>query len=79
MNGDAKSVQTYLQKVIPPEICKITDVKVDRNQVVYTVACGSAPPKVVTTSYHGDSSEGTDSVGSKTEAKLVGPCTPVKP
>lgn len=74
MNGDAKSVRAYLEKVIPPEICKVTDVKVEGGQVVYTAACGGRPPKVVTTSYHGDSSEGTDSTGSKTVAKLVGAC-----
>ena len=74
MNGDAKAVQAYLQKIIPPEICKITDVKVDRGQVIYTAACVAGAPKVVTTTYHGDSSEGTDSTGSKTSAKLVGAC-----
>jgi hypothetical protein len=30
--------------------------------------------KTVTTSYYGDRSEGTDSSGGKTEAKLVGAC-----
>ena len=74
MNGDAKSVQAYLEKVIPPEICKITNLKVDGLQVIYTGTCVGRPPKVVTTTYHGDRSEGTDTVGSKTEAKLVGPC-----
>jgi hypothetical protein len=74
MNGDAKSVKAYMETVIPPEVCKITDVKVDRDQVVYTATCGSHPSKVVTTSYHGDHSEGTDSTGGKTEAKRVGPC-----
>ena len=29
---------------------------------------------LVTTSYHGNSSEGTDSTGAKTEAKLAGAC-----
>jgi len=74
MNGDAKSVQAYLEKVIPPEICKLTDTKVNGGQVVYTASCRGGPPKVVTTSYHGNSSEGTDSTGSKTEAKLAGAC-----
>jgi hypothetical protein len=74
MNGDAKAIQAYLEKIIPPEICKITDVQAQGGQVVYTASCGSVAPKVVTTSYHGDSSEGTDNAGSKTEAKLVGPC-----
>jgi hypothetical protein len=56
------------------EICKITDVRVDGNQVIYTASCGGRASKVVTTSYHGDSSEGTDSTGGKTEAKRVGAC-----
>ena len=34
----------------------------------------TAAAKVVTTVYHGDSSEGTDSTGGKTEAKRVGAC-----
>jgi hypothetical protein len=74
MNGDAKSVQAYLEKVIPPEICKLTDMKVNGGQVVYTASCRGGAPKVVTTSYHGNSSDGTDSTGAKTEAKLVGAC-----
>jgi hypothetical protein len=74
MNGDAKAVRAYLEKIIPPTICKITDVKADGSQVIYTASCGGRPPRVITTSYHGDSSEGTDSTGSKTEAKLVGAC-----
>ena len=76
LNGDAKAVQGYLENIIPPEVCKITDVKVDGGQIVYTASCGRGGSKVVTTSYHGDRSEGTDSTGGKTEAKLVGPCKP---
>ena len=74
MNGDAKAIDAYLRKIIPPEVCKITAVKVDGTQVLYTAACGGGAPKVVTTSYHGNSSVGTDSTGAKTEAKLVGAC-----
>ena len=74
MNGDAKSIQTYLETIIPPEICKITDVKTEGIKVIYSATCGKVPAKVVTTSYYGDRSEGTDSTGSKTEAKLMGPC-----
>ncbi len=74
MNGDAKAVKAYLETIIPPQICKITDVKADGSQVIYTATCGAGAPKTVTTSYHGDRSEGTDSTGSKTEAKLVGAC-----
>jgi hypothetical protein len=74
MNGNAKEVQAYLEKVIPPSICKITDVKADGGQIIYTASCGALPPRVITTSYHGDSSAGTDSIGTKTEAKLMGAC-----
>ena len=74
MNGDARSVQAFLQKTIPPEICKISDVKANGGEIVYTAACGALPGKVVTTFYHGDSSEGSDSAGVKTAAKLVGAC-----
>jgi len=77
MNGDAKAVKAYLETIIPPEICKITDVKADGSQVVYTASCSGGAVKTVktvTTSYFGNRSEGTDSTGSKTEAKLVGAC-----
>jgi hypothetical protein len=77
MNGDAKAVKAYLETIIPPQICKITDVKVDGSQIVYTASCSGGAVKTVktvTTSYHGDRSEGTDSTGSKMEAKLVGAC-----
>ena len=53
MNGDDKAVGAYLQSTIPPTICKISDVKAEGNQVIYTVPCASAAAKVVTTSYHG--------------------------
>src|SRR6476469_1784198 len=44
MNGDAKSVQAYLQTISPPAICKLTDVKVNGGQVVYTSVCGGGAP-----------------------------------
>jgi hypothetical protein len=77
MNGDAKAVKAYLETIIPPQICKITDVKADGNQVIYTASCSGGAAKTVktvTTSYYGDRSEGTDTTGSKIEAKLVGAC-----
>jgi hypothetical protein len=74
MNGDAKSVQGYLEKIIPAESCKISSVKVDGSKIVYSAACGGRPPRVVTTIYHGSSSEGSDSSGSKTDGKLTGAC-----
>ena len=74
MNGDAKSVQGYLEKIIPAEVCKIASVKVDGGTVIYSAVCGGQLPRIITTVYHGTSSEGTDSSGSKTNGKLVGPC-----
>jgi hypothetical protein len=77
INGDAKAVKAYLETIIPPEICKITDVKADGNQVIYTASCSGGTAKTtktVTTSYYSNRSEGTDSSGGKTEAKLVGAC-----
>ena len=77
MNGDAKAIKAYLETIIPPEICKLSDVKADGNRVIYTASCSGGAMKTiktVTTSYYGDHSEGTDSTGGKTEAKLVGAC-----
>ena len=74
MNGDAKAVQEFLEKSIPPSICQITDLKAQGSVVVYTASCGDHAPKVLTTTYHGDSFEGSDNTGTKTEGKLVGPC-----
>ena len=76
MNGDARSVKGYLEKIIPIESCAISDVKVDGSKIVYSAVCGGQPPRVITTVYHGSSSEGTDSSGTKTEAKLTGACKP---
>jgi hypothetical protein len=74
MNGDAKSVQGYLEKIIPVESCTVSGVKVDGSKVSYSATCGGQPARVVTTVYQGTSSEGADSSGSKTEAKLIGAC-----
>lgn len=74
LNGDAAAVTAYLKTIIPPEACKITDVRADGNQVIYTATCGARPAKVVTTTYHGTTLEGTDSSGAKITAKLVGAC-----
>ena len=74
MNGDANAVEGYLKKIIPPEACAITEVKVDGPKVIYTAACGGGGPKVVTTFHHGDHLEGTDSTGAKIEGKLAGAC-----
>jgi hypothetical protein len=77
MNGDAQAIKAYLETIIPPQICKISDVRADGNQVIYTAACSGGTlktVKTVTTSYYGNRSEGTDSTGGKSEAKLVGAC-----
>jgi hypothetical protein len=77
INGDAKAVQAYLETIIPPQICKISDVKADGNKIIYTASCTAGTTKTaktVTTSYYGDRSEGMDTTGSKIDAKLVGPC-----
>ncbi len=74
MNGDATSVKAYLETVVPPSVCKIADVRTVGNQIVYTAICGGQAPRIVTTSYRGDSWDGSDSIGTKTQAKLMGPC-----
>ena len=77
MSGDATTVKAYLETIIPAEVCKISDVKASGNQVIYTASCnagGTKTLKTVTTSYYGDRSEGTDSTGGKTDAKLMGAC-----
>lgn len=75
MNGDARAVQGYLEKIIPPQICKISNVRVDGGTIVYSASCGGQPPRVVTTIYHGTSSEGSDTSGSKTQGRLTGACS----
>ena len=74
MNGDAKSIQAYLEKTIPPEVCKLTDIKVNGGDVIYTSTCKVGAPSVVTTHYRGDSFDSTSSSGAKSDGKLVGPC-----
>ena len=73
LNGDAKSVRAYLEKVVPPTICKVTNIKVDGGRIDYTSVC-SGKENAITTTYHGDTFESSDSSGSKSEAKWVGAC-----
>jgi hypothetical protein len=35
MNGDAKAVQAYVETIIPPEICTISNVSAEGARVVY--------------------------------------------
>jgi hypothetical protein len=73
MNGDVPAVQAYLQKVIPPTICKVKDIKINGSQIIYTSVC-SGKENVITTNYHGDAFESVDTSGAKSEAKRVGAC-----
>lgn len=74
MNGDAASIRAYLEKSIPPSICKLSEIKANGGEIVYTSACGAAAPDVVTTKYHGTSFESTTTSGTKSSAKWTGPC-----
>jgi hypothetical protein len=77
MNGDARAIKSYLETIIPPEICVLTDIKADGNKVIYTASCNAGTVKTVktvTTLYYGNRFEGTDSVGGKAQARLVGAC-----
>jgi hypothetical protein len=74
LNGDAQAVRVYLEKVVAPTLCKIMEVRAEGDRIVYTAACGSSAPNVVTTTYHGTSFEASASAGTRTEAKWVGPC-----
>lgn len=79
-NGDAKTGEAYMKKMLP-EQCKFTEYKVEGNSVSSTVTCGSTTVRSTTT-YHGDSyqSDSTTKTGSKPEvvshidAKRVGDC-----
>ena len=73
MNGDAGSVRAHLEKIIPAAICKVTNIKVSGGRIDYTSVC-SGKENVITTIYHGDSFESTDSGGARSEAKRVGAC-----
>ena len=73
LNGDAKSVQAYLEKIIPPTICKVTKLKVSGGEITYTSICNGKENNITTT-YRGDSVESTDSSGAKSQAKWAGTC-----
>ena len=74
INGDAKAVRTYLETQVPPSICKLSDIKLNGGQVVYTTLCTGAKENVITTTYHGDSFESVDSHGNTSVAKRTGAC-----
>jgi hypothetical protein len=74
MNGDAQTIQAYLERTIPPSICKLSAIKATGNQVSYATACRGGAPAVVTTAYHGDSFETVDTKGTKSIGRRVGAC-----
>jgi hypothetical protein len=39
INGDVKSVRAYLEQIIPPTICKVTNIKVSGGQIAYPSVC----------------------------------------
>jgi hypothetical protein len=73
MNGDAKAVRAYLEKIIPPSICKLSDIQLSGGKIVYTSVCNGAT-NVITTTYHGDSFESTTTTGVTSTGKLTGAC-----
>ena len=73
MNGDAGAVRAHLEKIIPAAICKVTNIKVSAGQIDYTSVC-AGKENAITTIYHGDRFESTDSGGARSEAKRVGAC-----
>src|SRR5207253_9862572 len=48
MNGDARAIGAYLEKIVPPSICKVLNIKANGGQVVYTSVCGGKE-NVITT------------------------------
>jgi hypothetical protein len=74
INGDARAVRTYLEKIVPPEICKLKDIQLNGTQIIYTAVCTGGKENVITTNYHGDSFESVDTSGAKSAAKRVGAC-----
>jgi hypothetical protein len=74
INGDAKSIRTYVEKVSAPAGCQVKDVKINGNQVAVTTLCAAGKENVGTTTYHGNSSETVNSNGTKSQSKWVGTC-----
>ncbi len=74
INGDAKSIRQYAERVSAQVGCKVNDVKVNGNQVTVTSVCASGKENVGTTTYHGGSYEAVNTNGAKSEAKWVGAC-----
>jgi hypothetical protein len=74
INGDASSIQAYTEKISALAGCKVTDVKINGNQVVVTSICASGKENVGTTTYYGDRLETVNTNGTKSQSKWVGAC-----
>jgi hypothetical protein len=76
INGDARSIKEYAERVSSPAGCKVTDVTINGNQIIVTSVCAAGKQNVGTTTYHGDSFETVNTNGAKSQSKWVGPCKP---
>jgi len=74
INGDANSIRMYAEKTGAPAGCKVTDVKINGNQVSVKSVCASGKENSGTTTYHGTSYETVNTNGAKAESKWVGAC-----
>ena len=74
INGDARSIRAYAEKLNAAVGCKVTDVKADGNQVTVKSVCQSGRENVGTTTYRGDSFETVNTNGVRSQAKRVGAC-----
>jgi hypothetical protein len=74
INGDAKSVRQYAERVSAQVGCEVNDVKINGNQVSVTSVCASGKENVGTTTYHGDTYEAVNTNGAKSQAKWIGAC-----
>ncbi len=74
INGDAKSIQGYLDQLSAPSGCKVTDVKIDGNQVTVKSVCADGKENTGTTTYHGDRYETVNTNGTTSQGKWVGAC-----
>jgi uncharacterized protein DUF3617 len=74
LNGDARSIKTYAEHVSAPAGCKVTEVKIQGNQILVTSVCAGGKEHVGTTTYHGTSFETVNTNGTRSQAKWVGTC-----
>ncbi len=76
INGDAKSIRTWLERLVSPvdKSCAIKDVNAVGNKVTVTKSCPDGRETVGTTTYFGDRYETVNSGGIKSEGRWTGPC-----